>query len=181
MSARPDWGYRLISLVAAVVAGWMLLTPWIPFVSDCLMRRFHLRTSSFAVWSVQQIVPPMYSFRNTAVVRDLPLDIVESGLIDPFLLDPLLFNPLNEPPNVAAVKNELGVVAQRTINHFPAREITFANTRYRYFSEPENPSQADRWIVLESTYRGRSLRSVYELHLQDRRFWKMTLAEDAER
>lgn len=178
MSARPDWGYRGIGLIAFVVASWMLMTPWVPFVSDCLMRRFHLRTNSFAAWSAQQIVPPMYSFHNTVVVRDLPLDIAESGLIDPFWLNPLSQPDGTVPDGAPPRVKPWGVISQRTVNHFPAREITFANTRYQHFSEPENPSQSDRWVVLESTYRGRSLRSVYEMHLQNRRYWKMTLTDD---
>lgn len=185
MTRRPDWGYRAFLIGCAVIAVWMLLTPLVPFVSDCLMRRFHLRTAAYAAWALQQAIPPMYSFRNTVEVRNLPLDVMDSGWLDPFLLDPLAdpssalnASASNAFPSRVSPPNRFGVIASRTINHYPTREITFANTRYRYFSEPENRSQADRWFVLESTFRGRSLRSVYELHLQDGRCWRMKLIDE---
>jgi len=180
MSRRPDWGYRALLTASVAIAIWISLTPWVPFVSDCLMRRFHLRTASYTAWAVQQVIPSMYSFRNTVEVRDVPEDVLDSGWLDPFLLDPLAdptsprkLSALTASGSNSLGSNRFGALASRTINHFPAREITFANTRYRYLSPPENPSQADRWFVLESTYRGRSLRTKYELHRHDGRSWRM--------
>ncbi|TWT91355.1 hypothetical protein [Neorhodopirellula pilleata] len=180
MNRRPDWGYRAFLIGSIASAVWMLLTPVVPFVSDCLMRRFHLRTASYSAWALQQAIPPMYSFRNTVEVRNVPLDVMDSGWLDPFLLDPLAdpISPLGVTGSNTTTSNRFGVIASRTINHFPAREITFANTRYRYFSEPENRSQADRWFVLESTYGSRSLRSTYELHLHNGRSWRMKLIDE---
>lgn len=169
MEKPTDWGFRSLLFALGCVGLWLLMTPWIPGVSQSLMNRFHLRSGSFVVWAIQQPIPSMYSFRNTTEIRDLPLDIAESGLIDPFLLDPLFGLPTIE----TGPAESLGILNGRTINHFPTREITFANSRYRYLSESRNPAQATRWFVLESTYRGRQLRSVYELTAADDGIWQM--------
>jgi hypothetical protein len=166
---QTDWGFRCLVMVSATIGVWLVLTPWVPSISDCLMRRFHLRTGSFVVWAIQQPIPPMYSCRNTTEVRDLPLDIAESGLLDPLLLDPLFGLPGVESKKSPA----LGVIGGRTINHFPTREITFANSRYEYFSKDRNANQSNRWFVFESTYRGRLLRSVYELQTEIDGVWRM--------
>ena len=137
--------------------------PWTPAISQSLMNRFHLRTNTFAGWAVQQPIPAMYSFHNTTEIRNLPLDAFESGL-----LDPILFDPLAIPGDVNRGASRIGVLGGRTLNHFPAREITFANSRDRYLRDP-----ATKWFVLESTYRGRTLRSVYELQRDEDVEWEM--------
>ncbi len=45
---------------------------------------------------------------------------------------------------------------KRYINHFPTRILTFANTRYRYLNEG-----TDRWVTIDSTYRGQSLETRF--------------------
>lgn len=174
MEKPADWGLRSLLFVSGCLGFWLLMTPLIPAVSQSLMDRFHLRTTSFAVWAIQQPIPSMYSFRNTTEIRDLPLDIGESGLIDPLLLDPLFGLPTVE----TNPSKPIGIIGGRTINHFPTREITFANSRYEYLSKPQNPAQSTRWFILESTYCGRKLRSVYELTVADDGIWEMKRVDE---
>lgn len=44
----------------------------------------------------------------------------------------------------------------RMVNHFPSRIFTFADGRYMYLRHGE-----DRWLTIESSYRGQSLRSHF--------------------
>lgn len=174
MEKTADWGFRSLVCVLGCVGVWLLMMPWIPAVSQSLMNRFHLRSSSFAVWAIQQPIPSMYSFRNTTEIRDLPLDIGESGLIDPLLLDPLFGLPTVQ----AASSKPIGIVGGRTINHFPTREITFANSRHDYLSALQNPTQSNRWFVLESAYRGQKLRSIFQLSAKQDGTWEMTRVDE---
>lgn len=101
--AGPDWFYRILVSALAAVAIWLLAMPWVPTIAGCTMRRFHLQSDSFAVWAIQQPIPPMYSFANTAQVR-----------------------------TSAPTGDQDGVLENRMINHFPTRMFTFANGRARY-------------------------------------------------
>ena len=85
------------------VAIWLLLMPFYPAIARITMKRFHLETDSFAVWSAQAPIPTMYNFSNQYEIRDLP-----EGLITPVL----------------------DSTRPRYINHFPTRVLTFANGRY---------------------------------------------------
>lgn len=162
LRAKPDWGYRILLAIAAIVAGWLLLMPICPPVIRSTMQRFHLRTPSFAWWAIQTPIPAMYNFKNTTEVRDLPPEGELAGLIDPLWLSPL---------DEDAAKP--GILTTRTINHYPAREFTFANGRVRYLQD-ESP----RWLVIESHYRGQSMHSTYELTRDDAGKWQMELAEE---
>ncbi|WP_236695939.1 hypothetical protein [Rhodopirellula islandica] len=163
LRSKPDWGYRILITVAAVVAAWLLLMPVCPPIIHSTMQRFHLRTPSFAWWAIQTPIPAMYNFKNTTEIRDLPPEGELAGLVDPLWLSPLDENATG-----------LGVLATRTINHYPAREFTFANGRVRYLQDGE-----PRWLVMESHYRGESLQSTYELSCDDAGMWRMMLAEDS--
>ena len=48
----------------------------------------------------------------------------------------------------------------RYLNHFPVRCITFADGRYHYLHEGR-----DRWITVETRYRGRRLESRFHAHV----------------
>ncbi len=129
-SARPiDYGFRAIVTLVVLIAIWLLLMPWVPAIASATLHRFHLRTSWFALWAIQQPIPSMYNFANRYEVREIP----------PGLLDPII-----------------DTSEKRYINHFPVRVLTFANTRYRYLHDGR-----DRWVTVDSTYRGQSIESRY--------------------
>lgn len=159
---RPDWAYRILLALAGVVAGWLLIMPVCPPIIRSTMDRFHLRSNSFAWWAVQTPIPAMYNFKNTSEVRDLPPGEQLGGLIDPILL-----SPLDE------VEAPLGILSKRVLNHYPAREFTFANGRVRHLQ-----GDATRWLVIESFYQGESMRSAYQLERDDSGGWRMARIED---
>ena len=98
------------------------------------MHRFHLRSSSFWVWAVQQPIPAMYNFANRFEVQQYPPDFISADFLNPLMVEP----------------------ERRYLNHFPARVLTFANTRYIYLRDGQ-----DRWVTIESSYRGQQLETKF--------------------
>jgi hypothetical protein len=98
-----DYGFMAICWFVAANAVWLLLMPVVPAIASATLNRFHLNTSSFAVWAIQQPIPSMYNFANRYEIHKVP-----PGMVDPILV----------------ADNQ-----QRYINHFPTRVITFADTR----------------------------------------------------
>ena len=93
--SRPiDYGFRAIVTLVVLIAIWLLLMPWVPVIASATLHRFHLRTSNFALWAIQQPIPSMYNFANRYEVREIP----------PGLLDPIIEN-----------------TEKRYINHFPTQ------------------------------------------------------------
>jgi hypothetical protein len=103
-----DVGFLAICLLVIITAVWLLLMPWVPSIARATINRFHLTSSSFAVWAIQFPIPTMYNFANRFEVREFP-----EGMLDPVI----------------------ETSQHRYVNHFPSRKITFANTRYRYLNE----------------------------------------------
>ncbi|MEM9365005.1 MAG: hypothetical protein AAGD07_03340 [Planctomycetota bacterium] len=159
-----DWGYHTIRGALALVALWLLLMPWTTSIAITSMNRFHLKTRSFWLWAAMQPIPSMYNFANTTEVRSLPPTDDLVGLIDPLVLNPLGFDldPLAASP--ANRRNEtVGVIAQRTLNHFPARDMTWATARHRWLQ-----ARQDRWFIFRSTYRGHTVESQFHLQPDER-------------
>ena len=51
---------------------------------------------------------------------------------------------------------------RRYLNHYPSRVVTFFNTRYRHLHDRQ-----DRWITIESAYRGQRLETRLHAHLRE--------------
>lgn len=132
-SAEPkrDHVFSVIVVLVVMVVLWLLLTPIVPAIARSTMNRFHLQGESFVWFAVQQPIPAMYNFANEYEVRDFPEGFVESFL---------------------------DTSQRRYINHFPARVMTFANTRYTL-----QVDGTDRWVTLWSTYRGQSIESRFHI------------------
>lgn len=139
---RPDAGFLLIVLLVVSATVWVLATPWVPSVARATMKRFHLRTGSFAGWAAQQPIPTMYNFANRYEVRQWPAGLTESLQL--------------------YQATSLGTLESRYINHFPVRSVTFANTRYRFLKAGE-----ERWLTVTSSYRGQTLQTRYHLRPND--------------
>jgi hypothetical protein len=134
---RPaDWGYRIILAFVVVVSIWMIATPLIPKVAGTTMRRFHLNSSSFLTWSWQFPIPAMYNFANRYQIRRVPSSLVTDGLLSEFAVTP----------------------TWRYANHFPTRVFTFGDGRYKLLRSGQSV-----WVDVESSYRGQTIRSEFEL------------------
>ena len=137
VTQRPrDPFFGLIIVIMIACTTWLALTPWVPPVARATMKRFHLRSDSFILWSAQAPIPAMYNFANRYEVRELPEEMLEM---------PVFGFRVDEPEKSAEPE-------RRYINHFPARLLTFANGRYEIL----NPGE-DRWLTIESSYRGQRI------------------------
>lgn len=152
-TSRPDVGFRLVVGLVVLVTIWLLLTPFVPSVASSSLHRFHLRSGSFAWWSVQQPIPSMYNFGNTYEVSAVPPD-----LIDPIFAD------LADPAE------------RRYINHFPARVLTWASWRVRNLLD-----RKDRWVTIQSSYRGLNLQSRIHAKPDGEGGYEMARLPDQER
>ncbi len=148
---RSYFLYGIYTLVA-VYAAWILLMPWVPAIADASMRRFHLSSSSFGVWAIQQPIPAMYNFANTYEIRQWPRIVSEDLGVTPLIA----VSPLDGLPAVGAT--DFGILHHDYINHFPSRCYTFSAQRIYCCG-----SHQDRWIVTVSNYRGRSIETLTEL------------------
>jgi hypothetical protein len=154
---RRDFGFVAIVTLVGCHALWLLLMPVVPAIASATLHRFHLRTRSFSLWAVQQPIPSMYNFANRYEVSEISPYFLSAGFLANDFLAPVI-----ETDN------------RRYINHFPTRVLTFANRREFYLADG-----TDRWVTLESTYRGQTLRSKY--HAQPRSaggFDMLRLSED---
>ncbi len=138
---QRDLGFHALVGLLGLVAVWLLAMPFVPALTEATMRRFHLTTESFSLWSLQQLIPSMYNFDNRFEVQRQPPDFG----------DPI-FQGIHARERVASGQ----------VNHFPASRITsaLANTTYSGDSE-------DRWFTLITSFREIEERSYY--HLQPRK------------
>ena len=93
-----------LGLLLAIIS-WLVLHLTTTAVPSCTLNRFHLQTNSFLGWSLQQIVPSMYSFENSYE-----------------------FRADQEVPAVVTA-----FAKTRQLNHFPLRVVTFFDGRYALF------------------------------------------------
>ena len=56
-----DLGFNVIVGFIVLIAGWLLLMPWMPNLAKHSLERFHLRTP-FAIWAVSDSA--MYNLAN---------------------------------------------------------------------------------------------------------------------
>ncbi|MFK8111514.1 MAG: hypothetical protein AB8B91_04915 [Rubripirellula sp.] len=135
-----DKGFMAILGLVIVNVVWLLLMPWVPSIAQATMNRFHLRTSSFAAWAIQQPIPSMYNFANRYEVNEFP----------PGMVDPILFEG-----------------EKRYINHFPTRAFTFANKRVMYLGKGEDRwftlESSYRGQTLESRFHLKSENDAFTL------------------
>ncbi len=109
VAARDYAGLGLLLMILAV-ATWTVSIIFSPTMRDMAMKRFHLGSDSFPLWAAHQAVPSMYNFENRVqftnqLLGDAPFDPTES------------------------------TYSQHTLNHFPARFITFGDRVPGCFSE----------------------------------------------
>ena len=125
---QRDLGFCCIVAFIGMIAVWLLLMPWIPGIAKHSLQRFHLRTSSFSVWTAQFPIPSMYNFANRYKVEQYPPDFVMMILDENW----------------------------RYANHFPARVITFFAGRYDFLSSKQDRwftlKSSYRGQILESKF-----------------------------
>ncbi len=126
-SAERDWFGCLVAGFALVIAGWAIAILFSPALQETALRRFQLANDSFPLWAAHQAVPSMYNYENR--VR-FSRSLTEDGTLDETDED----------------------FRQETLNHFPARYITFGWPRGMLFKD--NPRGV---FEMTSAYRSQQL------------------------
>lgn len=146
-----DFASAALLTVIVASACWVTCLPLSTTVQKCYLNRFHLSTSSFPAWAIQQPVPAMYNLENRFWVS--PSTLSEAELRDSEIRSTALApTPKPQLPVASEPTSEIGTSA---LNHFPARTITFGGSRAVL---KENPN---KYFYLRSRYRGRELSSSY--------------------
>lgn len=131
------WDTKIFFSVIVLVLMFLFALFFSLNIQRLIMAKFHWRAKSFAVWSLLQFIPSMYSFSNEIVVTQ---------------------TPITQPLELAAFDQSQAQLYRR-VNHFPLRVITFSPQVREFFAE----SRQDYYVYLRSRYRGVVLTTVYEL------------------
>jgi hypothetical protein len=110
-SARRERDWLALAFAALVAAHALCVVAIAasPAAARFFMRRFHLRSESFAAWALTAATPWMYNFENRVLVGGAPLS----------------------PAQLLSSAS-----AWQRVNHQPARVITFADGRARFLARP---------------------------------------------
>lgn len=136
VAARDYVGIGLLVLILAVAA-WTLSIIFSPAMRDMAMKRFHLGSDNFPVWAAHQTVPSMYNFENRIQFTNE-------------LLGEAPFDPTNE------------TYSRLTLNHFPARFVTFGDALADCFSE-----QRQGTFEMSSTFGDTKLVTRWQIQQSD--------------
>lgn len=107
---RRDWLGLLVAGFAAFICCWAIAILFSPALQETALRRFQLANDSFPLWAAHQAVPSMYNYENRVRFSH---SLAENGELD----------------------EADGDFRQETLNHFPARYITFGWPRGLLFNE----------------------------------------------
>jgi len=136
VAARDYAGVGVLLLILAVIA-WTVSIAFSPAMRDMALKRFHLGSDSFPIWSAHQTVPAMYNFENRVQFSNQ-------------LLGDAPFDPNDES------------YVKHTMNHFPARFITFGDRLARCFSK-----QRQGTFEMSSTFGDTELVTRWEIQQPD--------------
>lgn len=131
------WDTKIFFSVIALVLMFLFALFFSLNIQRLIMAKFHWRAKSFAVWSLLQFIPSMYSFSNEIVVTQAPIT----------------------PPFELASFQQPSAQFYRRVNHFPLRMITFSPQVREFFVK----SRQNYYVYLRSRYRGVVLTTVYEM------------------
>ena len=116
-----------------VVIGWSVSMVFSTVMRDMALKRFHLESESFLCWAINQSVPSMYNHENRIQFTN---QLIADGPFDP--------------------DDESYVKA--TLNHFPARYITFGDQVPRSFSKTRHGT-----FEMESRFADTTLTTRWEI------------------
>lgn len=108
--AERDYGGLGVLVLILAVATWTLSIIFSPTMRDMALKRFHLGSDSYPIWAAHQTVPSMYNFENRVQFTNE-------------LLGDAPYDPKDD------------TYLQYTLNHFPARFITFGDYLSPCFSQ----------------------------------------------
>jgi len=132
-----DWAALLLGIAILATAVTALSIVFSTPMKVASLKRFHLGNDNYGIWAAHQFVPSMYNFDNKVAFSNHSSDLAVANEHDPtFTTD--------------------------TLNHFPARHITFGNLRIKQFGEIDHGT-----FRMVSSYRGQRLISTWKIDTRD--------------
>ena len=150
---QRDWAASLLGLAifaTSLVALSILVSKQMQVAS---LKRFHLASDNYGIWAAHQFVPSMYNFENKIVFSNLATDPDDLDNLDDLDdQDPKLF--------------------KATLNHFPARHITFGHFRKQQFGKHDQAM-----FRMQSTFQTQRLVSTWKIDKRDGQLWVTRVQE----
>jgi len=144
-----------ILLLAILAAGlWMAALPLSTQVQQTFLRRFHLASSSYPVWAIQQTVPSMYNFENKYWFSHRPMS---QDVIDQLASEE---TRIVNTKGISTVRRNTGSeteIVSNMVNHFPTRVATFADERIHLKDNPKG------FYYFRTRYRGEEIKTTFKL------------------
>jgi len=132
--------------IIATTGLWIAALPLSDSVQETYLRRFHLASASFPGWAIQQIIPSMYNFENKVWACPEPLMQFEIDQLE------------NEEARIVdSSTGQADCIHSTTVNHFPTRIATFADTRTLLKRYPNG------YLYLRSRYRGKEIKTTFKV------------------
>ena len=138
---QRDWAASLLGLAILATSVAALSILFSKQMRVASLKRFHLASDNYSVWAAHQFVPSMYNFENKIVFSNLATNPDDVDDQDPTLV-------------------------KDTLNHFPARRITFGDFRKRQFGEYDQAT-----FQMTSTFQNQRLVSTWKIDKRDGRLW----------
>ena len=145
---QRDWAASLLGLAILVTAVAALLILVSKPMQVAALKRFHLASDHYGLWAVHQFVPSMYNFENKIVFSNLQTDFDDIDAQDLTLI-------------------------KTTLNHFPARHVTFGDFRKKHFGEHDQAT-----FQMMSTFRNQRLVSTWKIDKRDGQLWVTRVGEE---
>ncbi len=136
VQGRRTPGFYAITLALGLALVLQCLKLIHPATQQSFLKQFHCQTRSFAVWSLRQTVPSMYSFENQVWWSRAPLD----------------GRPTFTQSDLDAGRYHVW------LNHFPLHFVTYNFYRDLFFMESD-----ESYLHLESSFQHQNLSSSYKL------------------
>ena len=134
----------LTAIIGAAI--WISLLPLSSVVQEKFLRRFHLASADFPSWAVQQTIPSMYNFENKVWISPERLMQYEIDQLDN-----------DESRIVNSNAGDDRNIESSMVKHFPTRFATFFDRRTQLKRNPNG------YLYLRSRYRGKEIKTTYEL------------------
>ena len=144
---QRDWAAGLLAIAVLVTAVAAVSILFSKSMQVAALKRFHLGSKNYSTWAIHQFVPSMYNFENKIVFSNLATNLDDVDEQDPTLI-------------------------KDTLNHFPARHITFGVFRKQHFGEHDQAA-----FRMTSTYRNQRLISNWKIDKRDGELWVTRVGE----
>ena len=144
---QRDWAASLFGIVILVTSVATLSILFSKQMQVAALKRFHLASDNYGVWAIHQFVPSMYNFENKIVFSNLAT-------------------------NLDDVDEQDATLITDTLNHFPARHVTFGDFRKQQFGERDHAT-----FRMVSSFQNQRLISTWQIDKRDGILWVTRVEE----